>query len=194
MHFRHVVILTITTFICTTSLTGCFLAGAAAVGGTAVVATDRRSSGAQLDDQTMSIRAGNQINNRISNAHINLNGYNRAILMTGEAPDDQTKSQAELIVRAQPNVRQVFNYVEKMENSTIGTRANDNWLGTKVRSNLLAAKGVPSNQVKVTIERSVVYLMGMLTPEEAEATTRAASETAGVEKVVSLFEIYNIPQ
>lgn len=179
--------------ILTTGLSGCFLAGAAAVGGTAAVATDRRSSGAYLDDQTIALRGSNQISDRIPKAHVNLNGYNRAVLMTGEVPDTSGRDQAEMIVRAQPNVRRVFNYTEVAPASTMSERSNDTWITTKVRSNLMAGSGYPFNQVKVTTERGVVYLMGLLTPEEATAAAKVVSETTGVQRVVTLFETYSAP-
>lgn len=174
-------------------LSGCLLAGAAAVGGTAVVATDRRTTGAYMDDQTIAARADNQINERIPQSHVNLNSYNRAVLMTGEVPDASSRDQAEMIVRGQPDVRRVFNYTEMAPVSTMGDRSNDTWITTKVRSNLMAGSGYPFNQVKVTTERGVVYLMGLLTPEEAVAATKVARETSGVQRVVTLFETYSAP-
>ena len=174
-------------------LSGCILAGAAAVGGTAVVATDRRTTGAYMDDQTIAARAGNQISERIPQSHVNLNSYNRAVLMTGEVPDAGSRDQAEIIVRGQPDVRRVYNYTEAAPASTMSERSNDTWITTKVRSNLMAGSGYPFNQVKVTTERGVVYLMGLLTPEEAAAAARVVSETSGVHRVVTLFETYSAP-
>ncbi|KZE33574.1 osmotically-inducible protein OsmY [Crenobacter luteus] len=169
------------------SLGGCaaVVAGGAATG--VLAASDRRTGGAQVDDQGIELKA-RRIGEKIPAAHVNVTAYNRAVLMTGEVPTEAARAEAELIVRAIPNVRQVYNYTEVAPASSFAARNGDTWITTKVRTNLLQAQGFSPNHVKVVTERGVTYLMGLLTPSEAEAAARQVSQTAGVQKVVTLFE------
>ncbi|MCW3480165.1 BON domain-containing protein [Neisseriaceae bacterium JH1-16] len=171
-----------------TVLSGCvpLIAGGAA--GTAMVATDRRTSGAYVDDQAIEVKAESQISDRLPSAHVNISSFNRAVLMTGEVPSDEAKQKAELLVRAQPNVRKVYNYTVVAPASSLSERNNDTWITTKVRTNLLNGNGFPSSQVKVVTERGVVYVLGLLTQAEGDAAAQVVSQTAGVQKVVTLFE------
>jgi osmotically-inducible protein OsmY len=160
------------------SLTACFplvLGGAA---GTAVVATDRRTSGAYVDDQAIVLKAGDQMNRLLPDAHVNLTSFNRAVLMTGE-----------MLVRGIPGVMRVYNYTLVTVPSTFGQRNNDAWITAKVRGRLMSGQGNYSAQsFKVVSERGVVYLFGLVTQAEGDAATAVASQTAGVLKVITLFE------
>ncbi|AXK39205.1 BON domain-containing protein [Crenobacter cavernae] len=172
------------------SLGGCaaVVAGGAATG--VLAANDRRTSGAQVDDQSIELK-GRKIADKIPASHVNVTAYNRAVLMSGEVPTDAAKSEAELIVRAIPNVRQVYNYTVVAPASGFSERNGDTWITAKVRTNLLQSKGFSPNHVKVVTERGVTYLLGLVTPTEAAASSKQVSETAGVQKVVTLFETIN---
>lgn len=169
-------------------LTACFpIVAAGAVGG-ALVVSDRRTSGAYVDDQGIEVKLASQMASRFPAAHININSYNRAVLMTGEAPDEASRSQIELMVRAIPNVRRVYNYMTIEPASPLTQRNNDTWITTKVRARFLDAKEVPSQTVKVVTERGVTYLLGLVTEAEAQSVISVARSTSGVQKVVPLFE------
>ncbi len=169
-------------------LTACFpIVAAGAVGG-ALVVSDRRTSGAYVDDQGIEVKLASQMASRFPAAHININSYNRAVLMTGEAPDEASRSQIELMVRAIPNVRRVYNYMTIEPASPLTQRNNDTWITTKVRARFLDAKEVPSQTVKVVTERGVTYLLGLVTEAEAQSVIAVARSTSGVQKVVPLFE------
>ncbi|TCW31832.1 BON domain-containing protein [Gulbenkiania mobilis] len=170
------------------SLSACFpLLATGAVGAT-MVATDRRTSGAYVDDQGIEIKARHQVESRLPSAHVNITSYNRAVLMTGEVPSEAARAEAELIVRGVPNVRKVYNHTVVAPASGITERNQDTWITTKIRTNLLNAQGFNPSHVKVVTERGVTYVFGLVTQAEGEAAAAAVSRTAGVQKVVTLFE------
>ncbi|WP_028534602.1 BON domain-containing protein [Paludibacterium yongneupense] len=176
------------------TLSGCLfpLVAGGAVGAT-LVASDRRSTGTYVNDQTIELKAGNQISTRLPTAHVNVTSFNQTVLMTGEVPSDEARREAETIVRALPNVRRVQNYTVVDVASTLGQRNNDAWITAKVRGRLLDGK-YASQALKVVTERGVVYLLGLVSHTEGDAATTVVSETSGVLKVVTLFEyISDVP-
>ncbi|OWY38199.1 hemolysin [Xenophilus sp. AP218F] len=170
------------------ALSGCFGVVAAGAAGGALVATDRRTSGAYVDDQGIELKAGDQISSRIPASHVNRTSFNRAVLLTGEVPTEEARQLAEQIARGIPNVRRVFNYTVVAPASGLGERSSDTWTTSKVRARLLEGKGYNPNNVKVVTERGVVYMLGMVTQAEGAEAARVVSETSGVQKVVTLFE------
>lgn len=170
------------------SLSGCLPLLAAGGASAALVATDRRTSGAYVDDQAIELKASHQIADKLPSAHVNVSSYNRVVLLTGEVPNEEAKNDAVLIARSQPNVRNVYDYTVIGLVSSMSERSNDVYVSTKVRARLLDGNGFPPGQVKVVTEQGVVYLMGLLTKEEGEAAAAVVSQTSGVQKVVTLFE------
>lgn len=173
------------------SLSACvpLVIGGAAMGG-AFVATDRRTSGAQLEDEGIELRANNRIGQALSeNAHINVTSYNRQVLLTGEVPTaaDQQKLQ-ELVLRVE-NVRSVVNEVAVLGPSSLTQRSSDTLVTGKVKATLVDAKDVQSNVFKVITERGTVYLMGRVSLREANRVTDLARSISGVQKVVRVFDI-----
>lgn len=161
------------------------------IGGVAAVASleDRRTTGTQIEDEGIEVRAANRINERFKeSAHINVTAFNRALLLTGEAWDEATRGEIEKIALAVPNVRAVTNEVQVGGLSSGTSRANDSAITIKVRSRFLDAKGFSPLHVKVVTESGVVYLMGILTEAEADAAVNIARTTSGVRKVVKLFD------
>ena len=173
------------------SLSACvpLVIGGAAVGG-AFVATDRRTSGAQLEDEGIELRANNRIGQSLSeNAHVNVTSYNRQVLLTGEVPTaaDQQKLQ-DLVLKVE-NVRSVVNEVGVLGASSLTQRSSDTLITGKVKATLVDAKDVQSNTFKVITERGVVYLMGRVSLREANRATDLARSISGVQKVVRVFDI-----
>ncbi|WP_295957294.1 BON domain-containing protein [Rhodoferax sp.] len=173
------------------SLSACvpLVIGGAAMGG-AFVATDRRTSGAQLEDEGIELRANNRIGQSLSeNAHVNVTSYNRQVLLTGEVPTaaDQQKLQ-ELVLKVE-NVRSVVNEVGVLGASSLTQRSSDTLITGKVKATLVDAKDVQSNTFKVITERGVVYLMGRVSLREANRATDLARSISGVQKVVRVFDI-----
>jgi osmotically-inducible protein OsmY len=174
-----------------TSLSACvpLVLGGAAVGG-AFVATDRRTSGAQLEDEGIELRTNNRIGQALSeNAHVNVTSYNRQVLLTGEVPTaaDQQKLQ-ELVLKVE-NVRSVVNEVSVLGASSLAQRSSDTLVTGKVKATLVDAKDVQSNVFKVITERGTVYLMGRVSLREANRATDLARSISGVQKVVRVFDI-----
>src|SRR5256885_14591266 len=132
---------------------------------------DRRTTGIQIDDESTEVRASNRINDRFgARVHVNVTSYNRIVLLTGEVPDDAARVEAEKIVRAVPNVREVTNDLQIAGISSYASRTNDTYLTTKVRGRLLDTQRVSSVHLKVVTEAGAVYLMGLVTePEAGEA-------------------------
>ncbi|BEV73027.1 MULTISPECIES: BON domain-containing protein [unclassified Paludibacterium] len=175
-----------------TSLSGCLPLVAGGVAGTAMVATDRRTSGAYVDDQSIELKATSQLGQKFPKAHVNVNSFNRTALMTGEVASDDERTKVEMLVRALPGVKRVENYTVVAEPSTFGQRNNDTWITTKVRSRLISGEGNYSSQaIKLVTERGVVYMLGLVTRAEGDAAAAVVSQTAGVQKVVTLFEYLN---
>jgi osmotically-inducible protein OsmY len=160
-------------------------------GGAAAVSSleDRRSTGTQIDDESIEVRASNRIDDRFGDrVHVNVTSYNRLALITGEVPDARAREEAEKIVLAVPNVRGVTNDLQIAGVSSFASRTNDTYLTTKVRGQLLDTKRVSPAHVKVVTEAGVVYLMGLVTEPEADETVEIARTTGGVRKVVKVFE------
>jgi osmotically-inducible protein OsmY len=164
------------------------VAGGAVVGG-AVVASDRRTSGAYVEDQGIEIKAANRISESLGDkVHINVTSYNRTVLVTGEAPSEETRQEVERIVRGIPNVRGVVNEVAIAGLSSFTARSNDTFITSKVKARFLEANKFQPTHIKVVTEGGVVYLLGIVTRQEAADATDLASTTSGVQKVVKLFE------
>lgn len=171
--------------------TGCapLLIGGAMVG-TVQVATDRRTSGSQLEDETIEIKAAARIREQLGDSvHANINSYNRVALITGEAKTEADRAALERLVAGIDNVQRVLNETEVMPASSITSRSNDVVLTGKVRAKLIDARDLISNAFHVSTERGVVYLVGRVTEREASRATEIARQTDGVKKVVRAFEV-----
>ncbi|WP_245621168.1 BON domain-containing protein [Paraburkholderia ferrariae] len=171
------------------SLQGCFLALAGAAGGTALVATDRRTVGSQTEDREIQVKALSELSNKLPNtSHINVAVFNQRVLLTGEVPDDATKQKAEALTRAVTNVDSVVNGLAVQPASSFSSRANDSYLEGRVKGELVAYKDISANDFKVVSERGTVYLMGLVTPQEGNVAANAAAGVVGVQQVVKVYQ------
>lgn len=154
-----------------------------------VVATDRRTSGAQLEDEGIELRAGSRINDNLGDrVHVNVTSYNRRVLLTGEVPNQQDKQLVEQIVTRVDNVQTVVNELTIAGISSLSQRSSDVLVTGRVKAGLVDAKDLVSSAFKVVTERGTVYLMGRVTQREATRATEIARSTSGVQKVVRVFE------
>jgi len=171
-------------------LQGCAETVIAVGAGAAVLsATDRRSTGAQVDDEGIELRVTNRIDDRFGGkVHVNVTSFNYAVLLTGEVPDANTRAEVEKIARGAPGVRNVYNETQVAGVSSFGARTNDSYLTSKVKARFLDIGHFNPNHVKVVTEASVVYLMGIVTEKEAADAVQIARTTDGVRKVVKIFE------
>jgi osmotically-inducible protein OsmY len=171
-------------------LQGCELALIGAGAGAAYsTIEDRRSSGTQLDDDAIELRAGSRIVDRFADkVHVNVAAFNRAALITGEVPDETVRAEVEKIVQGVPNVRGVTNEAQLAPVTSFGERTNDSLITAQVKTRYLRANAFNPVHVKVMTEASVVYLMGVVTEREADDAVDIARTTSGVRKVVKIFE------
>jgi osmotically-inducible protein OsmY len=171
-------------------LGGCVaVVGGAMVGGS-MMAVDRRSTGAQVDDQTIELRASSAVTASIGDrGHVNATSYNRVVLLTGEVPSEADRSKVEAAVAKVENVRAVLNELAVMPNSSLGQRSDDSIITTKVKAAFVDTKDLQVASIKVVTERSVVYLMGRVIEAEATSAGNVARGVGGVAKVVKVFEI-----
>lgn len=174
------------------ALPGCapLVVGAVAAG-TAVVATDRRSTGTQLDDKTIQVRVANELTDALrgNDIHISVNSFERRVLLTGEVPSEAVKAQAGTVASRSKDVRVVNNELVVAPPSTFGERTNDNTLGARVRAAFVNTREIAFNSVDIVTERRTIYLMGAVTQKEADVAAHVASRVSGVQQVVKLFDV-----
>jgi osmotically-inducible protein OsmY len=170
-------------------LSGCvpLVVGGAVAGGALFVA-DRRSAGSQVDDEAIELKISNNARTNYNNLHLNVTSYNGIVLLSGEVPDQAAKDGIASIARGTDRVRSVQNDLVVAPPSSLGDRSNDTLITSKVKARFVEANEFHANQVKVVTERGVVYLMGIVNRQEADAAARLASQTSGVVRVVRLFE------
>ena len=188
---RSLALAAIASALMSSTLTACvpLLIGGAAAGGS-LVATDRRTSGAQLEDEGIELRGISRIRSNIGDrAHINLTSYNRQVLLTGEVPTAQDKALVEQIVTRVENVSAVVNELAVMGNSSLTQRSSDALVTGRVKSLLIDAPDLFANSFKVVTERGTTYLMGRVTQREADRGTNVVRATPGVQKVVRIIEV-----
>lgn len=165
------------------------LLGGAMVGG-ALAATDRRTAGTQIEDQSIEFKAASRLRELLGDrAHINAVSYNRTVLLTGEVGSEADKASAEQAVGRVDNVRGVVNELAVMGPTSLTSRANDGVLATKVKATFVDAGQLSANAFKVSAERGTIYLMGRVTEREASQATELARSVSGVQRVVRVFEI-----
>ena len=173
-----------------TLLSGCVGLVVAGVAGTALVATDRRSVGAQADDEAIELKVGNNIGTGYGDrVHVNVTSYNGIVLLTGEVPEQNLVATIGEIARTTAKVRRVHNELVVAAVSPVGSRTDDSYITSKVKTRFVEANKFSATHVKVVTDRKVVYLMGLVKPDEADAAAQIASTTSGVLRVVKLFEI-----
>jgi osmotically-inducible protein OsmY len=158
--------------------------------GTALVATDRRTSGAQLEDQGIELRATNRLREQLGErGNVSVTSYNRQVLLTGEVPTEAAKAAAEQTVAGVDNVRSVVNELAVLGVSSLTQRSSDTLITGRVKAAMIEARDLAGNAVKVVTTRGTVYLMGRVTAREADRATDIARNTSGVQRVVRVFEI-----
>jgi osmotically-inducible protein OsmY len=174
------------------TLQGCFPLAVTGVGAAALMATDRRSSGMYLEDENIEWRVFARLRNEFPAAHVNATSFNRRVLLTGEAPTEETKKKVEEAVRAILNVRDVVNELRIAGASSLASRGNDALVTSNVKARMVNAGGLFSpTHVKVLTEAGTVYLMGLVTQAEGDAAVEVARAASGVSRVVKVFEYVN---
>lgn len=166
---------------------------AVVVGGAAtaaVIADDRRKTNVVLEDQEIEFRANENVRKAFptKNVSVSVVSFNHRVLLVGQVPDEATRSKVADIVKAVPHVEMIHNETTVSGVTSFTSETNDASITTKVKARLVDTGKVRANHVKVYTEAAVVYLMGLVTREEGEAAGQTAASTAGVTRVVKLFE------
>jgi osmotically-inducible protein OsmY len=172
-------------------LQGCAPAvvGGAATG--ASVAYDRRTTGTVIDDQGIEFKASYALfNNKeiYDQSHINVTSYNGVVLLTGETPSESLKQKVTAEVKRIPKVRRIHNELAIAAPSALPSRSSDGWITSKIKAKMTTDEQTDPFHVKVVTERGIVYLMGMLSRAEADRAVNLVKNTAGVQRVVKIFE------
>lgn len=162
--------------------------GAAAT--TAVVATDRRTAGEQVDDKAIEVKTSAEANQILADrpGRVSSSSYGGQVLLLGDVPTAADSQNIEAAVKKIDRVNQVINQLRIGPVTELSVRSNDSWITTKVTTALINTKDVPSRTISTTTERGVVYLQGRVTQAEGDKAAKAASTVSGVNKVVKLFD------
>ncbi len=169
-------------------LQGCFplAVTGAAVGG--LVASDRRTTGTYIEDESIEWKTIGKVRDRFPGAHINATSFNRRVLLTGEVPNEESKKQVEDAVRTIENVKEVTNELQVAGASSYASRGSDSLVTSNVKARMVNNAKFSPTHIKVLTEAGVVYLMGLVTPAEGDAAVEVARTTSGVNRVVKVFE------
>jgi osmotically-inducible protein OsmY len=171
-------------------LSSCAVVAVGGVTATATVLTDRRSPGVQAIDKGINWEASGAFSKKFGdNAHINVTSFNQKVLLTGEVKDAGIKGEAGAYVKAMKNARTVYNELIIGPNSSFTARANDSYLESKIKTQMIFTEKLPSNSMAIVAEGSSVYLLGILTQGEADLAKKIASNTNGVKDVYVYFDI-----
>jgi len=153
--------------------------------------SDRRTEGAYIEDSSIGDMALERIKKKYGDkVHVNINSYNRKVLVTGEVPDDTVKTEITRIVGTVQNVTDIFNELAIGAHSTFSARSNDTFITSNVKLRLRNSDKdfFRSDRVKVVTEKNFVYLMGLVARAEADVAIEIARTSSGVSKVVPFFE------
>jgi osmotically-inducible protein OsmY len=171
------------------AITGCVALGVAAVGTGVMVAADRRSAGAQVDDQTIELKVATDAGSRWGDKlNVTVTSFNGLVLLTGEAANQGIIDDVVKLAKSVDRVRIVESYMVVAPLSDLPARTNDASITSMVKARMVEANKFPPNAVKVVTERKVVYLMGIVTRQEGDDAAQLAATTAGVATVVKVFQ------
>ncbi len=169
---------------------GCaaIVVGGAATG--VMMADDRRKAGVYLEDEEIELRAMDRLRGHFpeKTVSVSVTSFNHQVLLTGQVPDQETKTRVQEVIRVIPNVAKVYDETTVSGVTSLTSETNDVSITTKVKARLVQSNKVSSNHVKVVTEASIVYLMGLVTREEGEEAAQIAASTKGVTRVVKVFE------
>ena len=152
---------------------------------------EKISIGTDIDDWELETSIGVNIKKNgpeLESSNINVNSFNRVVLLTGQAPSAEARSGAAEVARQYRGVRQVYNEIKISGPTSLIARTNDAWLTAKVKHKLMRSDQVKSSSVKVVTENGIIYLMGLISQEKAKEALRLTSEIGGAVKVVSVLE------
>jgi osmotically-inducible protein OsmY len=166
---------------------GCFPLAVTGMGAAALMASDRRTTGMYIEDESIEWKALARLRDFVG-SHTNSTSFNRRVLITGEAPTEEMKQKIEEAVRGLENVREVTNELQVAGAASLASRGSDSLITTNVKARMVNNSKFSPNHVKVVTEAGVVYLMGLVTTSESDAAVEIARTTSGVNRVVKVFD------
>ncbi len=193
---KQTVVIAMTCIMGSVLVSGCT---AVAIGGATYATTtavgtivDRRTTGTIVDDKLLEKKISYEIDQKLGkdvDSHITVTAYNRRVLLTGEIASESAKALASKVAASNTDVREVINELRVQKNASVFERMSDSTIATKVRAKIIGNQNVELNQMKVAVDRGIVYLIGMLTAQENKRVCQIAAQTSGVTRVVSCVEI-----
>jgi osmotically-inducible protein OsmY len=174
------------------SLQSCIFVVGAAAGGAAVSAVyDHRKLGQIQQDNRLNNKIIDKINtipDLHDRAHISVTTFNGVVLLSGEALTPELKQQVESAAHEVDGISKIYNEIEIKGPSSSLTKASDSWITAKIKTHMLATKGLESGSIKVVTENGTVYLMGVVNRDQADNTVDIARQVAGVQRVIKIFQ------
>lgn len=172
-------------------LQGCAAAIVAGTASAVTSANDRRTIGSQIDDNNIEIKASiafSEVERLEKFAHINAISVNGIVLLVGQVPNQEMKNEAQRTIEGVAGIRKIHNQIRIGSNIGVTTQTHDSWLTSKVKAQLLTAKNISSNNIKVVTENAEVFLMGLVSEQEANQAVNITRNVSGVERVIKVFE------
>ncbi|RUO71985.1 division/outer membrane stress-associated lipid-binding lipoprotein [Idiomarina ramblicola] len=178
-------------FISLLSLQGCaaVAVGAAAVGISS--ATDPRTIGTQVDDQTIEMKANAKLGSdeQLEDSRVAAISYDTNVLLVGQVPSEALKRRAEDVIRDTNGINKIFNQLRIGSKASASVRAGDSWITSKVKLKFANNKSIDATNIKVVTENAEVFLLGHVSQAEADAAVEVARNVEGVERVIKALTI-----
>ncbi len=178
-------------FLSAALLQGCAAAVVAGTTGAVAAANDRRTLGSQIDDNNIEIKASlalSEIERLSKHANVNIVSFNGIVLISGQVANEEMKNEAYRAIENIQGIRKIHNQLRIGSNTGITTKTHDTWLTSKVKTRLLADENVSGHSIKVVTENGEVFLMGLVSAQEADQAVDIARNISGVERVIKVFE------
>lgn len=170
-------------------VSACFPLVAAGAAAGAMATFDRRSFGAQTEDQAIELKASSRFPEAVARTgRVSVTSFNRKVLLTGQVSEESAKAEVETAVAGMPNVSSVHNEIQIGPRANLNTTASDTAITTRVRASLLEARDLQSNAFKVVTESGTVYVMGLVTRREGDRAAQVVSRVGGVNRVITVYE------
>lgn len=172
-------------------LQGCAAAVVAGTAGAVTAANDRRTLGSQIDDNNIEIKSNlaiSEVSRLDSYANLSVISVNGIVLLVGQVANQEMKDEAFRAIEDVDGIRKIHNQVRIGSNIGMTTQTHDSWLTSKVKTQLLATENLSSNNIKVVTENGEVFLMGLVSNNEANTAVNVARNVSGVERVIKVFE------
>ncbi len=187
--YKKIAILMITGSFCSSCAVLAVGAVATVAGVGTAVATDPRTSGTVVNDNTIVAKLSSKLSSsNYPNSNIYVSCYDGVVLLTGEIKNKKDLNNVLFDTKSTPGVKQIYNYVDIRLPHSFATSTNDSYITTQIKTKLVGDERIHSNNIKVVTTNSVVYLLGVVSKSEGENVASTVASIGGVNKVITLFE------